>query len=151
MADEQANRFNIRVYALIVNDYGQILLSDEYVLNMQMTKFPGGGMHFGEGPMDCLRREAIEEFGQEIDILAHYYTTHFFQPAMFLPDQQLISIYYKARLRESPRFKISTIPFDFTGNINGSQSFRWEKIETLQAAELTFPVDRYVLSLLQSK
>src|SRR5665647_1625825 len=60
-----------------------MLLSDEFVHDMKMTKFPGGGLYFGEGPADCLKREAIEEFGQEIEIVEHYYTTHFFQQALF--------------------------------------------------------------------
>ena len=67
-------RYIIRVYALIINSNNKILISDEFQLNMRMTKFPGGGMHFGEGPIDCLKREAIEEFGQEIEVLEHFYT-----------------------------------------------------------------------------
>ncbi|MEA1897374.1 MAG: NUDIX domain-containing protein, partial [Bacteroidota bacterium] len=67
--------FIIRVYALIINNKNEVLLSDEFRLGTKMTKFPGGGLNFGEGPVDCLKREAIEEFGQEIDISDHFYTT----------------------------------------------------------------------------
>jgi ADP-ribose pyrophosphatase YjhB (NUDIX family) len=99
--------FNIRVYGLLINEKMQILLTDEYMLNRKMTKFPGGGMHFGEGPEDCLKREAREEFGQEIEIIGHFYTTGFFQRALFYEDHQLISIYYRIRFFDPPRFKIS--------------------------------------------
>lgn len=146
----EIKQFNIRVYGLIVNEKAQILLTDEYVFDREMTKFPGGGLHFGEGPEDCLKREAREEFGQEIEITEHFYTTGFFQRALFFEDSQLISIYYKARLIESPRFKISRKPFDFATRINGSQSFRWAEIATLSDEELSFPIDRYVLGLLKS-
>ncbi len=141
--------FNLRVYALIVND-GHILLSDEFVHNMKMTKFPGGGLYFGEGPVDCLKREAIEEFGQEIEILEHYYTTHFFQKALFYEDQQLISIYYLAAFPEAPRFRISEKPFDFLQPGNDCQSFRWARIAELMEKDLSFPVDRFVMNLLKT-
>lgn len=145
----EIKHFNIRVYALIIKD-GYILLSDEFVHDMKMTKFPGGGLYFGEGPADCLKREAIEEFGQEIEIIEHYYTTHFFQQALFFEDQQLISIYYLARFPEVPRFRISEKPFDFQALKNESQSFRWAGITELLENELNFPVDRFVFNLLKS-
>jgi 8-oxo-dGTP diphosphatase len=145
----EIKHFNLRVYALIIND-GHILLSDEFVHDMKMTKFPGGGLYFGEGPADCLKREAIEEFGQEIEIVEHYYTTHFFQQALFYEDQQLISIYYLARFPGVPRFSISDRPFDFPELINESQSFRWARIAELSENALSFPVDRFVFNLLKS-
>jgi ADP-ribose pyrophosphatase YjhB (NUDIX family) len=141
--------FNLRVYALIIQD-GHILLSDEYVHSMKMTKFPGGGLFFGEGPADCLKREAIEEFGQEIEITDHFYTTHFFQKALFYHDQQLISIYYLARFAEAPRFKISDVPFDFDIFSEEGQSFRWARISELSENEFNFPIDRFVLNMLKS-
>ncbi|GAJ02545.1 unnamed protein product, partial [marine sediment metagenome] len=50
--------FVVRVYGLIINDKKEVLLTDEYQLGMKMTKFPGGGLEFGEGPVDCIKREA---------------------------------------------------------------------------------------------
>ena len=147
----EIKKFNIRVYALIINEKAQVLLTDEYAFDQEMTKFPGGGLHFGEGPEDCLKREAMEEFGQAIEIIGHFYTTGFFQRALFFEDSQLISIYYEARFIDSPRFKISGKPFDFGARINGSQSFRWAEIATLIEEELSFPIDRYVLHLLKSR
>ena len=145
----ELKHFNIRVYAIILNDEGRLLLSDEYVLDRKMTKFPGGGMHFGEGPADCLRREAIEEFGQPIEITGHFYTTHFFQRALYYTDHQLISIYYRARFPDPVGFRVSETPFDFPPGINGSQSFRWASLQELKEEELSFPIDRVVLKLLQ--
>jgi 8-oxo-dGTP diphosphatase len=141
--------FNIRVYGLVINDKDQVLLTDEYMLDRQMTKFPGGGMQFGEGPVDCLKREALEEFGQEVEVMDHFYTTHFFQQAHFYPDHQLISIYYRMKFKGPIQFKISEIPFDFSEMINGKQSFRWADIINLKEEELSFPIDRYVLGLLK--
>ncbi len=151
MALEEIKYFNIRVYGLVVNDAGEVLLSDEYVLDQKMTKFPGGGLQFGEGPEDCIKREATEEFGQEVKILEHFYTTGFFQRALFFEDHQLISIYYRIQLSQPLQLKISEKPFDFPQFVNGSQSFRWAKIALLENEDLTFPVDRHVLKLLKVK
>jgi 8-oxo-dGTP diphosphatase len=151
MKSQDIKHFNIRVYGILVNEKSQVLLTDEYVLDRKMTKFPGGGLHFGEGPEDCLKREALEEFGQEIEIIGHYYTTGFFQRALFYEDHQLISIYYRIIFPESPQFKISERPFDFPSLINGSQSFRWADLSTLREEELSFPIDRFVLGLLKKE
>ena len=141
---------NIRVYGIVLNEKNEVLLSDEYILDRYMTKFPGGGLVPGEGTEDCLKREAIEEFGQEIEIISHYYTTGFFQKALFYEDHQLISIYYRIRFKENPAFKISTKIFDFNEVKNGSQSFRWASVVGLKEVDLAFPIDRFVLRMLQN-
>lgn len=146
---EEIKHFNLRVYGILLNEKKQVLLSDEYVMDRFMTKFPGGGMKFGEGPEDCILRECLEEFGQEVEIVRHFYTTGFFQKAMFYTDNQLISIYYIIRLMEKPRFKISETSFDFPPGVNGSQSFRWTDIRKLTDSVLSFPVDRFVAGLLK--
>jgi len=144
-------RFVIRVYAIIINERQEVLLSDEYMLDTLMTKFPGGGLEYGEGPIGCLKREAIEEFGQEIEIVSHFYTTDFYQKSLFHDNAQLISIYYRARFTSQIKFKISEKPFDFLSNINGSQSFRWFSIKELTESELTFSIDKKVVMLLKEQ
>jgi ADP-ribose pyrophosphatase YjhB (NUDIX family) len=141
----------IRVYGLVINKTAQILLSDEYQFDRRMTKFPGGGLQFGEGPEDCIKREALEEFGQEVQIIEHFYTTGFFQRALFFENHQLISIYYKIRFMDKLRFRISNKPFDFIEEINGQQSFRWMNIAELTEEDLNFPIDQYVLKMLKNK
>ena len=145
------NNFVIRVYGLVINEKQEVLLTDEYQLDTKMTKFPGGGLHFGEGPIDCIRREAMEEFGQEIEIIDHYYTTDYFQEALFHKNHQLISIYYRIRFKEKIRFKISGKAFDFPEWKNGMQSFRWRAISELTEEDVSFPVDKKVVRLLKEK
>jgi len=138
------------VYGIIMNSENELLLSDEFQLNMKMTKFPGGGLKFGEGSLDCLKREFREECsGQEIFNIQHFYTTDFYQKALFYNDAQLLSIYYTAELKKPIRFKISERPFDFKELENGSQSFRWKKPDEIEENEITFPIDRVVLKKLK--
>lgn len=150
MSNNQLKHFNIRVYGLFLQN-GSVLVSDEYQLDTRMTKFPGGGLEFGEGTIDCLKREMLEECKQEITTIYHFYTTDFFQKALYFDDHQLLSIYYTAELKEPINFTISHKAFDFEENKNGNQSFRWQPIATIQEEDFTFPIDKHVANLLKQK
>ncbi|MBN2614019.1 MAG: NUDIX domain-containing protein [Bacteroidales bacterium] len=151
MLHGEIKHFNIRVYGLVISNHNEVLLTDEFQLGRTMTKFPGGGLQFGEGTVECIKREAIEEFGQAVEVMEHFYTTDFFQKALFYEDQQLISIYYMVRFIEPIAFRISEKPFDFEKFENGNQSFRWKKICELTPDDLSFPIDKHVVSLLLQK
>jgi len=149
MNEELPGRFTIRVYALIINEKREVLITDEYQLDMKMTKFPGGGLHFGEGTIDCLKRELMEECNQELEDIQHFYTTDFYQKALFWDDHQLISIYYLAWIKGELQFKISEKPFDFQEMQNGNQSFRWISASEINPDDFTFPIDKHVALLLK--
>ena len=40
---------NIRVYGILINEQKQVLVSDELIRGGYYTKFPGGGLEYGEG------------------------------------------------------------------------------------------------------
>jgi 8-oxo-dGTP diphosphatase len=146
------NIFNIRVYSIIFNKTkDSVLVSDEYQMDLKMTKFPGGGLMFGESTIDCLKREAIEEFKQEIEVVDHFYTTDFFQKSIFSPNQQVISIYYIAQFKDEIWFKVSEKAFDFKENINGNMSFRWLKLNNISADDFTLPIDKKVAEMLKAR
>ena len=147
---KQAGEFVIRAYGLVLNDDNEVLVTDEYLLDMEMTKFPGGGLHFGEGIIKCLKREFIEECnGQLIKNIRHFYTTDFYQKALFYENAQLMSIYYLVDLEHPVKFPISDKPFNFPPKVNGSQSFRWLNLMSATPDMLTFPIDRHVLLMLK--
>ena len=77
------NRFNLRVYGILINDQKQVLVSDEYIRGNYYTKFPGGGLEFGEGTRNCLKREFMEELELLVETGNHIYTTDFFQMSAF--------------------------------------------------------------------
>ena len=89
-------RFNLRVYGLLINELNQVLISDECRNGFSFTKFPGGGMEFGEGFKETLIREFQEELGIEIHVNELFYFNEFFQASKFNPKDQLFSFYYKA-------------------------------------------------------
>ena len=48
--------FNLRVYGILLGENKKVLVSDEFIRGNYYTKFPGGGLEFGEGTRDCLKR-----------------------------------------------------------------------------------------------
>jgi 8-oxo-dGTP diphosphatase len=139
------NQFNIRVYGFLIED-DSVLVTDEFRLGIYMTKFPGGGLQFGEGTIDCLKRELMEELGTAFEIVSHFYTTDFYQPTTLLPsDMQLFNIYYLVKAEKPFRFPTTKKKHDIPP-FDGAQSFRWVKIRDLKAEDFTFPIDRFVIN-----
>lgn len=144
------DRIIVRVYGLVINIRNEVLISDEYVLETWMTKFPGGGLEQEEGSIECLIREFKEECnGQEIENIRHFYTTDFYQKAFYFENAQLISIYYLADLKDPICFKSSKKKFDFIVVDKQGQSFRWVKINSLEEDDVTFPIDKFVVRKLK--
>lgn len=143
--------FNIRVYGIMINEQSQVLVTDEKRFGLKFTKFPGGGLQFGEGTIDCLLREYEEELNQKIEVISHFYTTDYFQVSAFNKQEQLISIYYLVRPKGKINFKISAGVFDFDTGLNEGQSFRWVGIDEIKPDLFYFPVDKKVAGLIKNK
>lgn len=142
--------FNVRVYGLLLYE-GRVLVSDELIKGRQITKFPGGGLEFGEGTIECVIREFKEELNLKIEVVDHFYTTDFFVASAFNPNNQVISIYYHVRALEPIKAKISESEFDFDELKEGAQSFRWLRVDELHENNFTFAIDKKVSSLLNKK
>lgn len=140
--------FNVRVYGLLINEQQEVLLTDEEVKGYRFTKFPGGGVEFGEGLTEALKREFIEECNTEIAVISHFYTTDFFVKSAF-SDSQIISVYYVVEPVGNLNFNVKTSVFDFDTQGDNLQSFRWKQISDLKAEDVTFPIDQYVVELLK--
>lgn len=144
------NFFNVRVYGLLI-DNNQVLVSDELIKGMRITKFPGGGLEFGEGPADCVKREFIEELNLRTEIVSHFYTTDFFVPSAFNSNSQVISIYYQLAPLHALSVVAKTIPFDFDVESEGAQAFRWISLDSISENDFTFVIDKKVARLLKTK
>jgi len=150
------HRFNIRVYGILINEDQQILVSDEWIRGHRYTKFPGGGLEFGEGTRDCLRREFMEEMNLRVSVGAHLYTTDFFQASAFHPGHQIISIYYYASALEPISVRMNRHPFDFDeaqleayNATQETESFRWIDWEQLSEDSVSLPIDKHVVAMLK--
>ncbi len=150
--------FNVRVYGLLVNDAKQVLVSDEYIRGDYFTKFPGGGLEFGEGTRDCLVREFIEEMNLAVEVTDHIYTTDFFQMSAFSPGQQIIAIYYKVNPLQPIVVPLRNKPFDFDdvqlktyAETGETETFRLINWEDFSGETVTLPIDKIVADLIKKE
>ncbi|HEY1010665.1 MAG: NUDIX domain-containing protein [Daejeonella sp.] len=143
-------KFNVRVYGLLINPLGEILLSDEEEYGFRFSKFPGGGLEYGEGLIDALKREFIEECNAEVEVVDHFYTTDFYIKSAF-NDSQIISVYYLVKPQKELVLNFKDKAFDFDTEGNLLQAFRWKNIEDLTVEDVTFPTDQRVIELLKEK
>lgn len=143
-------RFNVRIYGILRNDQGHVLVSDELIKGEKYTKFPGGGLEFGEGTKDCLIREFQEETGIEISIKEHLFTTDTFIPSIFDNESQVLCIYYLVDSKDWHRIQASALAFDFSHG--GNENFRWVAIDQLKnESTILLPTDKSVVEILESK
>jgi ADP-ribose pyrophosphatase YjhB (NUDIX family) len=150
--------FNVRVYGILINDQKQVLVSDEYIRGGYYTKFPGGGLEFGEGTRDCLKREFMEEMDLKVEVGEHLYTTDFFQLSAFQPDQQIISIYYLVRPLEEIKVPLRTTPFDFDEAQlkiyeveKEIETFRFIPWDELSEESVNLPIEKIVIKILKER
>lgn len=145
------NKFNVRVYGILINENNQILVSDELIKGFKITKFPGGGLEFGEGTIDCIKREFIEETNNSVEIIEHFYTTDYMQVSAYNPEHQIISIYYI--VKPVSTFEITTTEkaFDFEGGKQHEQTFRWIDLKTVSENDFTLPIDKIVGGMLKKR
>lgn len=141
------HHFNIRVYGILINDHNEILISDEFRGGTFFTKFPGGGLEWGEGLKDCLLREFREELLIDVEIRDLFYCTDFFVESAWKKTDQLISIYYKTsydRINEL-NFAEYEVPFQ-----EEKAKFRWLSLDEVSEAVFTFPIDKLVAEKLKN-
>lgn len=146
-------RFNVRVYGILMNENNQVLVSDELIRkgSIRVTKFPGGGLDFGEGLRHSLQREFIEETGVAVTIGEHLYTSDFFVPSAFDSDSQVIAVYYRVHCDDWQSINTSDKKFDFNV-LPGmeAESFRWVDLKDLKdETDITLPTDVAVKQILQ--
>lgn len=146
----------LRVYGILINEKHEVLVSDEYIRGNMYTKFPGGGLEFGEGTRDCLEREFMEEMNLKIEVGEHLYTTDFFQISAFNTTQQIVSIYYYVRAKEPIQVPLRDRPFDFDEQQMAiyhqkgeTETFRMIPMEAFSSASVSLPIDKVVAEMVR--
>jgi 8-oxo-dGTP diphosphatase len=150
------SKFNLRVYGILMNERKEVLVSDEYIRGNYFTKFPGGGLEFGEGTRDCLKREFLEEMNLKVAVGDHIYTTDYFQLSAFHPEHQIISIYYFVHPLEEIQVPLRNQPFHFDEAQlriyemkKEIETFRFIKWTDLAEESMSLPIDKIIVRLLK--
>ncbi|WEK70551.1 MAG: NUDIX hydrolase [Candidatus Chryseobacterium colombiense] len=99
------DKINIRVYACVVKNKKVLTLFEEYA-GEALMKFPGGGLEYGEGVLECLHREFEEELNVKVEIVEHFYTQEDFLVSRFRENEQLLTIYYIVNIINEEDFLI---------------------------------------------
>lgn len=139
------NNFNVRVYGLLIENE-RVLITDEIRLGTKMTKFPGGGLEYGEGLADGLKREFWEEMNIEVEVGELFYINEFLQASSFREEDQLLSVYYLVK-HVKGEYKTVEEPFKF--ETEEPQCFRWMKLSDIVENDFTFPIDKVVAKKLK--
>lgn len=147
--------FTIRVYGILINSKQEVLVTDEFIRGNYFTKFPGGGLEFGEGTRDCLVREFMEEANLPITVGLHLYTTDFFQISAFNQQDQIVSVYYFVHANEPISLQTKQQPFDFEPHQTADSTacaevFRWIPLHQLSTETVHLPIDKVVVGLLKN-
>jgi len=140
--------FNVRVYGILRTENDYVLITDERTQSVSFTKFPGGGLEYGEGLIDALKREFIEECNLKVDIVRHIYTTDFYEKSSF-NNSQIISVYYEVKALEDLNIDLKNSPFDFDNNVIADklEVFRLINLKDFTVDELTFKTDKKALEI----
>ena len=129
--------FNVRIYGLLVHE-NRLLIIREPFAGMIIDKFPGGGLEFGEGTIDCLKREFKEELNLEIEVLEHIYTQDFFLASRFDENEQILMIYYKVTAKDIAQLEVLDPDI---------QTLIWKDLNEVTTKDLSLPTDKLVLEM----
>lgn len=133
------NKINVRVYAACVKDKKILALFEQYA-GVPLLKLPGGGLEFGEGTIDCLKREFDEELNLKIENIEHFYTQEDFLVSRFRENEQLLTIYYTAKISNEEELFLKDTSI---------QKAEWISLE--QENPFTLPIDRIVFEKLKER
>ncbi len=139
METQNFKGFNVRVYALCIVNNALLVLKEPFAGKM-VVKLPGGGLEFGEGAADCLKREFKEELNLEITVGDAFYIQEDFVPSLAKDDKQLLTLYFYATISNLQQLEITD---------QNIQEVNW--IPLTANNPFTLPVDKIVFNKLQLK
>lgn len=133
--------FNVRIYGLLIHNHRLMILEEPFMGEI-VKKFPGGGLEFGEGTRDCLKREFKEELNLDIRVGEHFYTQDFFLQSGLDPNEQILMIYYRVELTDISQLHIEETAI---------KKLIWIDLDQLSEDDLSLPTDKKVTRMLLNK
>ncbi len=85
-------RFSPRIYGVLRRGE-KVLLTRSRFIDREFVNFPGGGVELGEGPIEALRREYVEETGLAIEPVRVLYASETAHVSTHAP-MQIVSLYW---------------------------------------------------------
>lgn len=137
----------VRVYGLLQHK-GQILLSKENIYGKNFTKFPGGGLELGEGVLDCLQREFMEEVNIELSRWTLFHINESFLQSTFDSTMQVLSIYYKVWSDQADKVITGDPQETSLLKAHSDQILYWSDLQLLRQEPIQLPIDQEVVQLL---
>ncbi len=142
-------RLNVRVYMVLTRNHDgdamqEILVSYERLPMGGVMKFPGGGLEWGEGTAACLRREALEELGQRVEVGELLHVSQNAHVSSFDSNQQVIAVHHLATLPDAIKFDDAGEKEDVQGQKVAlmAQRLGWRKVDSLVPEDFEFASDR---------
>ena len=135
---EKLDAFTIRIYGVLVENNKLMRLKEPYWGEV-LYKFPGGGLEYGEGTLECLARELKEELNLELDTAELFYAQEDFIRSKFKTNEQLFTVYYKITCKNIADLQI------IDKNI---EEVNWIDLKDLSPDLMTLPVDKIVVEKL---
>ena len=130
-------KFNARCYVLVRSHQNRILVMKDRWQGVDLNKFPGGGLELGEGLLECIHREIVEEFSSSENLeYRHFFTPTECFTSRFKPQEQLLLNYF-TNSTEADEQQWSLIPND--PNLLGMQ---WIELKAENAPWFTLKSDR---------
>lgn len=94
-------KLSIRVYAIFQTEDGKVPVLREKYHDLELVKFPGGGMVWGEGVIDTLKRELYEELGMRDFSYELFFIYEKPIISIFNPEVSVVTIYYLVTSKEN--------------------------------------------------
>lgn len=84
----------VRVYGILEDAQGHVLVSAERFRGKPLVKYPGGGVEWGEGIREALVREFQEELQLDVAVGELVFFNEFPVVSAFDPEVQVFSFFY---------------------------------------------------------
>jgi len=134
------SHFRVGAYGLL-REQDRLLVTRTRTVLGTVTNFPGGALELGEGALEALRREFVEETGLEVRPTRLVYASERFHQSEAYPQNQLVKIYWL----------VDRVAGELRGEGNGEdvEAAYFVAISDLERAGLT-PADREAIAALKA-